>query len=207
MVLGEILEALITSITSITVALIAAGFFKRFSDRNKENNSKKKLVKQIEKDELVHFTLKEVRRKFHADRIYLIQFHNGGTFYTNAPMQKASVTYERCSDGLERVSDHLMHIFVSHYTWFIKNTIDEEMFYIDCENIEDVATKALFRKFGTQATAAVPIYDNSDQLISIMVLDWVFSEIPNAFIKDEDFTTQFKEEMTADSESIGNLII
>jgi thioredoxin-related protein len=207
MVLGEILEALITSITSITVALIAAGFFKRFSDRNKENSSKKKLVKQIEKDELVHFTLKEIRRKFHADRIYLIQFHNGGTFYTNAPMQKASVTYERCSDGLERVSDHLMHIFVSHYTWFIKNTIDEEMFYIDCEQIEDVATKALFRKFGTQATASVPIYDNSDQLISIMVLDWVFSEIPNAFIKDEDFTTQFKEEMTADSESIGNLII
>jgi hypothetical protein len=206
MVLGEILEALITSITSITVALIAAGFFKRFSDRNKENNSKKKLVKQIEKDELVHFTLKEIRRKFHADRIYLIQFHNGGTFYTNAPMQKASVTYERCSDGLERVSDHLMHIFVSHYTWFIKNTIDEEMFYIDCEQIEDVATKALFRKFGTQANAAVPIYDNSDQLISIMVLDWVFSEIPDAFIKDGDFTTQFKDEMIADSESVGNLI-
>jgi hypothetical protein len=206
MVLGEILEALITSITSITVALIAAGFFKRFSDKNKENSSKKKLVKQIEKDELVHFTLKEVRRKFHADRIYLIQFHNGGTFYTNAPMQKASVTYERCSDGLERVSDHLMHIFVSHYTWFIKNTIDEEMFYIDCENIEDVATKALFRKFGTQATAAVPIYDNSDQLISIMVMDWVFSEIPSGFIKDEKFTIEFREEMTADSESIGNLI-
>lgn len=207
MVLGEILEALITSITSITVALITAGFFKRYFDKNKENNSKKRLVKQIEKDELVHFTLKEVRRKFHADRIYLIQFHNGGTFYTNAPMQKASVTYERCSDGLERVSDHLMHIFVSHYTWFIKNTIDEEMFYIDCEQIEDVATKALFRKFGTQATASVPIYDNSDQLISIMVMDWVFSEIPGAFIKDGDFTTQFKEEMTADSESIGNLIM
>ena len=206
MVLGDILETIITSITSITVALITAGFFKRFFDKSKENNSKKKLVKQIEKDELVHFTLKEIRRKFHADRIYLIQFHNGGTFYTNAPMQKASVTYERCSDGLERVSDHLMHIFVSHYTWFIKNTIDEEMFYIDCEQIEDVATKALFRKFGTQANAAVPIYDNSDQLISIMVLDWVFSEIPDAFIKDGDFTTQFKDEMIADSESVGNLI-
>jgi hypothetical protein len=206
MVLGDILETIITSITSITVALIAAGFFKRFSDRNKENNSKKKLVKQIEKDELVHFTLKEIRRKFHADRIFLIQFHNGGTFYTNAPMQKASVTYERCSDGLERVSDHLINIFVSHYTWFIKNTINKEMFYIDCEQIEDVATKALFRKFGTQATASVPIYDNSDQLISIMVLDWVFSEIPDAFIKDGDFTLQFKEEMNADSESVGNLI-
>jgi hypothetical protein len=39
MVLGDILETIITSITSIAVALIAAGFFKKFSDRNKENSS------------------------------------------------------------------------------------------------------------------------------------------------------------------------
>jgi thioredoxin-related protein len=207
MVLGDILETIITSITSIAVALIAAGFFKKFSDRNKENSSRKKLVKQIEKDELVHFTLKEIRRKYHADRIYIIQFHNGGIFYTNSPMQKASVTFERCSDGLERVSDHLNNIFVSHYTWFIKSTLSESMFYTDCENIEDVATKALFRKFGAQATAAVPIYDIQEQLVSIMVLDWVFSEIPNDFMKNQEFTQEFREEMIVDAESVGNLII
>jgi len=205
--IGGVLETIVTSITSITVALIAAGFFKKFSDRNKENNSKKKLVKQIEKDELVHFTLKEIRRKYHADRIYIIQFHNGGIFYTNSPMQKASVTFERCSDGLERVSDHLNNIFVSHHTWFIKSTLSESMFYTDCDNIEDVATKALFRKFGAQATAAVPIYDIQEQLVSIMVLDWVFSEIPNDFMKNEEFTQEFREEMVVDAESVGNLII
>jgi hypothetical protein len=205
--IGGVLETIVTSVTSITVALIAAGFFKKFSDRNKENNSKKKLVKQIEKDELVHFTLKEIRRKYHADRIYIIQFHNGGIFYTNSPMQKASVTFERCSDGLERVSDHLNNIFVSHHTWFIKSTLSESMFYTDCDNIEDVATKALFRKFGAQATAAVPIYDIQEQLVSIMVLDWVFSEIPNDFMKNEEFTQEFREEMVVDAESVGNLII
>ena len=206
MVLGEILETIITSITSITVALIAAGFFKRFSDRNKENNSKKKLVKQIEKDELIHFTLREMRRKYHTDRIYIIQFHNGGVFYTSSPMQKASVTYERSSDGLERISDHIQNVFVSHYTWFIKQTIAGELFYIDCEQVEDVATKALMRKFGVQATASVPIYDIDDHLISVLVLDWVFSEIPKDFIKDGEFTSEFKDELTADSESVGNLI-
>jgi thioredoxin-related protein len=206
MVLGEILETIITSITSITVALIAAGFFKRFSDRNKENNSKKKLVKQIEKDELIHFTLREMRRKYHTDRIFIIQFHNGGVFYTSSPMQKASVTYERASDGLERISDTLQNVFVSHYTWFIKQTMAGELFYVDCENVEDVATKALFRKYGVQANAAVPIYDIQDHLISILVLDWVFSEIPSDFIKDGKFTSEFKDELTADSESVGNLI-
>ena len=205
--LENIIELLITSITSIVVALIAAGYFKKFWEKRNENSSKKKLIKQIEKDELVHFTLKEIRRKYHADRIYIIQFHNGGIFYTNSPMQKASVTFERCSDGLERISDHLQHIFVSHYTWFIKNTLSESMFYTDCENIEDVATKALFRKFGSQATAAVPIYDIQEQLVSIMVLDWVFSEIPSDFMKNEEFTQEFREEMVVDAESVGNLII
>jgi hypothetical protein len=206
-VLEKIVELLLTSITSIVVALIASGFFKRFWDKKHENSSKKKLIRQIEKDELVHFTLREIRRKFHADRIYLIQFHNGGVFYTSSPMQKASVTYERCSDGLERISDHIQHIFVSHYTWFIKQTLKGEMFYTDCENLEDVATKALYRKFGTQATAAVPIYDIQEQLVSIMVLDWVFSEIPSDFIKGQEFTEEFKEEMVMDAESVGNLVV
>ena len=176
-------------------------------EKKGEASSKKKLIKQIEKDELVHFTLKEIRRKYHADRIYIIQFHNGGIFYTNSPMQKASVTFERCSDGLERISDHMQHMFVSHYNWFIKQTLKGELFYTDCENMEDVATKALFRKFGTQATAAVPIYDIQDQLVSIMVMDWVFSEISSDFISGEKFNQEFKEEMVMDAESVGNLVI
>lgn len=206
MVLGDILETLITSVTSITVALITAGFFKKFWEKKSETSSRKKLVKQIEKDELVHFTLREMRRKYHTDRIFIIQFHNGGIFYTNSPMQKASVTYERASDGLERISDNLQNVFVSHYTWFIKQTLAGELFYVDCEEVEDVATKALMRKFGTQSTAAVPIYDIQDHLISVLVLDWVFSEIPADFIKDGKFTSEFKDELTADSESVGNLI-
>ncbi len=206
MMLGELLETIITAITSIVVALITAGFFKNFFDRKKENNSKKRLVKQIEKDELIHFTLREMRRKYHTDRIFIIQFHNGGVFYTSSPMQKASVTYERASDGLERISDTLQNVFVSHYTWFIKQTMAGELFYVDCEDVEDVATKALMRKYGVQATAAVPIYDINDHLISIMVLDWVFSEIPADFIEDGKFTNEFKDELTADSESVGNLI-
>jgi thioredoxin-related protein len=81
-----------------------------------------------------------------------------------------------------------------------------ELFYVDCEDVEDVSTKALMRKFGTHSTAAVPIYDIQDHLIAILVLDWVFSEISTDFIKDGKFTSEFKDELTADSESVGNLI-
>ncbi len=99
----NIVTTLITSTTSIIVALIAAGFFKNWMEKFKERKSQGKLVKQIQKDEVVHYTIREIRRKYNADRIYIMQFHNGGMFYTQAPMQKVSITFERCSDGLERM--------------------------------------------------------------------------------------------------------
>jgi hypothetical protein len=82
-------------VASVIVALVTAGYFRKTQDKNKEKKSREKLVEQIQRDELIHFTLKELRRKYITDRVYIIQFHNGGTFYTQAPMQKASVTYER----------------------------------------------------------------------------------------------------------------
>jgi 2-C-methyl-D-erythritol 4-phosphate cytidylyltransferase len=100
---ADLLKTLITAVTSVIVALVTAGYFRKNQDKKKEKKSREKLVEQIQRDELIHFTLKELRRKYITDRVYIIQFHNGGTFYTQTPMQKASVTYERCSDGLERI--------------------------------------------------------------------------------------------------------
>ena len=111
---ADILKTLITAVASVVVALVTAGYFRKNQDKNKEKKSREKLMVQIQRDELIHFTLKELRRKYVTDRVYIIQFHNGGTFYTQSPMQKASVTYERCSDGLERISDRFQNVLVSN---------------------------------------------------------------------------------------------
>ena len=105
--LTQIIITLLTSITSVVVALITAGYIRKKDDKAKQENSKRLLIDQIQKDELIHATLREVRRKYNSDRVFITQFHNGGTFYTNSPMQKASITYERCSDGLQRIADKI----------------------------------------------------------------------------------------------------
>ena len=128
-----IITTLITAISSVTVALISAAFFRRWQDKNKEKKSRQQLMAQIQKDELIHFTLREIRRKYNSDRVYITQFHNGGSFYTNTPMQKASVTYERNSDGLERITDRFQNILVSNYTWILKESIANRMFYKDID--------------------------------------------------------------------------
>lgn len=199
----KIAELLITSLTSIIVALVGAGFFRRMSDKKQKSKSRESLMQQIKNDEIVHLSIREIRRRYNADRVYIWQFHNGGSFYTNAPMQKVSVTYERNSDGLERKAEKNQNHLVSHFTTFIKSVLDNKMFYSDVNNMEDLGLRSLSLSQGIKSHASVPIFDRDKNLVAILSLDWVFSEIPSEFLrKDMEFTQDFRDELSKDSDTL-----
>ena len=77
---SELLSTFITSLASVAVALIAAGYFRKSHESKKISISRAKLMEQIKKDEIVHYAIRDLRRKYNADRIYVWQFHNGGEF-------------------------------------------------------------------------------------------------------------------------------
>ena len=199
----KIAELLITSLTSIIVALVGAGFFRRMTDKKEKSRSRESLMQQIKNDEIVHLSIREIRRRYNADRVYIWQFHNGGSFYTNAPMQKVSVTYERNSDGLERKAEKNQNHLVSHFTTFIKSVLDNKMFYSDVNNMEDLGLRSLSLSQGIKSHASVPIFDRDKNLVAILSLDWVFSEIPSEFLrKDMEFTQDFRDELSKDSDTL-----
>jgi hypothetical protein len=206
MELTNFLETVLTSVTSIVVALIGAGFFKHYNDKKKDGLSKSKLMEQIKKDEIVHLAIRDLRRKYNADRIYIWQFHNGGNFYTYSPMQKTSITYERASDGLERKSERYQNILISHYTKYIMDVMNGDMFYYEIKKMEDLAIRSMCQSYGTQSHVAAPIYDDKQHLIGILALDWVFSDIPSEFLKHEEFNKLIKEDLVKEAESLKSYI-
>lgn len=199
----KIAELLITSLTSIIVALVGAGFFRRMTDKKEKNRSRESLMQQIKNDEIVHLSIREIRRRYNADRVYIWQFHNGGSFYTNAPMQKVSITYERNSDGLERKAEKNQNHLVSHFTSFVKSVLDMKMFYSDVNKMEDLGLRSLSLSQGIKSHASVPIFDRDKNLVAILSLDWVFSEIPSEYLrKDMEFTQDFRDELSKDSDTL-----
>ena len=199
----KIAELLITSLTSIIVALVGAGFFRRMSDKKQKSKSRESLMQQIKNDEIVHLSIREIRRRYNADRVFIWQFHNGGSFYTNAPMQKVSITYERNSDGLERKAEKNQNHLVSHFNSFIKNVIEMTMFYSDVNKMEDLGLRSLSLSQGIKSHASVPIFDRDKNLVAVLSLEWVFSEIPSEYLKkDGDFTQDFKDEVSKDSDTL-----
>jgi hypothetical protein len=202
----RIAELLITSITSIVIALITAGYFKRRQEKSKEKMSGNQLMKQVQQSEIVHYALRELRRKYNADRVYIWQFHNGGNFYTTSPMQRASITYERCSEGLERKAEKYQGVLISNIPSYLKDTMEEKMFYHDVELIPDFALRSLILSHGTFAHAATPIYNKDKNLIGIVSLDWVFSEISEEYLSDDQFTDKFKDLFKTESSSLANYL-
>jgi hypothetical protein len=202
----EILQLFLTSITSVVVALIGAGYFKRYNDTKKESYSKSKLMEQIRKDEIVHIAIRDLRRKYNADRIYIWQFHNGGNFYTTYPMQKTSITYERVSDGLERKSERYQNMLISNFTSYIKQVIDGNMFYYNMNNLEDLLIRSMCQQYGTQSHVALPVYDDKQHLIAILSLDWVFSDVPEEYLLEEEFNQLIKEDLQKEAISLKNYI-
>ena len=199
----RIMEVLITSVTSIIIALVGAGFFRRMRDKQDKNRSKERLIEQIKQDEIVHLAIRDVRRRYNADRIYIWQFHNGGSFYTTSPMQKLSITYERCSDGLERKAEKNQNHLITSFTSYIRDVMDGKMYYPDIEDMSDIGLRSLSSSSGTKGHCAVPIYDKNSHLVAMLCLDWVFSEIPPNFIKkDGQFTQDFIDEFSTDADTL-----
>ena len=199
----RILEVLVTSVSSIIVALVGAGFFRQMRDKQEKNRSKEKLMEQIKKDEIVHLAIRDVRRSYNADRVYIWQFHNGGSFYTTSPMQKLSITYERCSDGLERKAEKNQNHLITSFTSYIKDTMDGNMYFPNVEDMNDIGLRSLAYSSGTKGHCAVPIYDKDKHLVAILCLDWVFSEIPNQYLKkDGQFTQDFIDEFSTDADTL-----
>jgi hypothetical protein len=191
-----------TSITSIIVALIGKDYFRKKEDKKRKDKSKEDLMEQIERDEIVHLALRDVRRQFHADRIYIWQFHNGGNFYTESSMQKALITYERCSEGLERKSEKYQGVLVSLFAWYMKQVMMNESYFLDMEEIEDIGIRSLCTGNGTKSHVATPMFDDKNHLIGILCMDWVFSSIPSEIVTDGKFNQEFIQEVTQLSGSL-----
>jgi hypothetical protein len=123
-------------------------------------------------------------------------------------MQRGSVTYERNSDGLERITDRFQNILVSNYNWLLMETMANRLFYNNIDTqVDDLPTKSLLKSYGNYAHAMVPIYDHSEQLIATLSLSWVFSDIPNQWIENDKFCTDFKTSLYDDANSLKSLLL
>jgi hypothetical protein len=182
---NELIVAIITAVTTSILGPIAVHYAKAATDRRKKDQ----LLDSLEVNQMINDKLEQIKKDHHSDRIWLIQFHNGGHFYpTGKSIQKFSIVYEivnpnvvPCQSQFQNIPVSLfsksMHSLYKGFTVSIPDTsVSDKQF----EGFTSVVYGA-----SVKSTYMVPLYNIKDEFIGIVGMDYVNKKKD---LKDKELT-------------------
>ena len=141
--------------------------------------------------ELITQKIEHIKEEFHADRVWIAQFHNGGNFYpTGKSMAKFSIIYETVNLGTQSIQSNFHNIPVNLFSKAINELLQNDTIEISDFKDETIAT------FGLEYVAEESGC-KSGYLFSIKTIDEKFIGILGV-----DYT---KKKSKLDMESINHL--
>jgi hypothetical protein len=157
-----------------------------------KNKKKPDMVTEtLRVSELITTKIEHIRDEFHADRVWITQFHNGGNFYpTGKSMAKFSVMYETVNPGVNSIQTNFHNIPVNLFSKSINQLLVNDVIEIPDFKDETIPTFGL--KYIAEDTNC-----KSGYLFSIKTIDGKFIGTLGM-----DFT---KRKTRLDMESINHL--
>ena len=164
--------------------------------KNYLNRNKKKpdmVTETLRVIELITTKIEHMREEFHADRVWVTQFHNGGNFYpTGKSMAKFSVMYETVNPGVSSIQTNFHNIPVNLFSKSINQLLLNDVIEIPDFKDETIPTFGL--KYIAEDTNC-----KSGYLFSIKSIDGKFIGTLGM-----DFT---KRKTKLDIESINHIMV
>lgn len=171
----EVIVALITAVVTSIVGPIAVHYAKQYNDSRRKKEDP--FTESLRVNQMINEKLDDVKKEYQADRIWMLQFHNGGHFYpTGKSIQKFSMVYELlnpsvvpCQTQFQNIPVSLFSTAINHLvegnTIQIPNTSENESRF---EGITSVVVGA-----GVESTYLFPIFNIKGDFVGIVGLDYV----------------------------------
>lgn len=119
--------------------------------------------------------LTTLRNQCGADRVQILQFHNGGKFLDGSSMKRMSVTHESCSYGVAYEYMHMQAVLAT-LLWEKIEMVKKDESQIHLVNtLSESTLRTYCRSKGTEAFAVLPIRKDT-LVIGFVNLDWLDAE-------------------------------
>jgi hypothetical protein len=119
--------------------------------------------------------LNYVMNETQADRVYVMEFHNGEHYFSGRSQQKLSCTYEAVSEGISSECQKMQNIRTSNFHELVRCIASEQTFL--CENTEEYNKDIMFKSFledkGVKSLFARPIKTLNGKILGIICLEYV----------------------------------
>jgi predicted transcriptional regulator YheO len=169
-----IIVALISGVLSPISLQIAQYLFKKKRESKKTSLDHNNAIKT---EDLITSKLEHIKGKFHCDRVWVAEFHNGGKTYSGKSFQKFSETYEVVAQGVAAEAIHTQNIPTSIFSALFK-TLNENHYYLalNTKKSEDTVSfimQSFWENRGICSFAAIAIKDIQNNFVGILCLDGV----------------------------------
>lgn len=162
---------------TIFLLFLKSRIFNYYNTIFNKQPDKDPVVEALNISKLIRDTLKRLMQDWKANRAIIVQFHNGGHFYTGAAMQKLSTPYEEQSPGVFPIHRILQNVPITT-CMYIKDIIEGNHLVSDVEDIKDIITKTFYTEFGVKSAIGVPIHQGN-KVIGAVILH--YTECKNKF--------------------------
>jgi hypothetical protein len=133
----QIIPVIITSLSTIVVALISV-WLKHYLDTQKEERKRKKeeCLSGQDVDSMMEIQeyLEGITEEWGFDRAGIFQFHNGGKFFNGVSMKKYSQSYESIGPGIAGVKRENQNVLVTQHPSLMKHISETDFFYVDSKD-------------------------------------------------------------------------
>jgi hypothetical protein len=165
----EVIVAFITGIVGPILIL----FLKSRMDKNKKPD----IVKEaLQVGELIMSKIEHIKDEFEADRVWIMQFHNGGHFYpTGKSIAKFSFIYEVVSLGTQSIQMNFQNIPVNLFSRSINQLLENDIIEISDFKDETISTyglKYIAEDTGCKSGYLFAIKTLDDKFIGVLGLDF-----------------------------------
>jgi hypothetical protein len=165
-------EVIVAFITGVVGPLLVL-FLKNRMDKNKKPD----IVKEaLQVGELIMSKIEHIKDEFHADRVWIMQFHNGGHFYpTGKSIAKFSFIYEVVSMGTSSIQMNFQNIPVNLFSRSINQLLENDIIEIPNFKDETISTyglKYIAEDTGCKSGYLFAIKTIDDKFIGVLGLDF-----------------------------------
>jgi hypothetical protein len=181
-----IIVALITGVVSPITLQLMQYYLKKRNDSKKVKHSLNQ-NEAIHTDEQITSKLKNIMSKYHCDRVWIGEFHNGGKTYSGKSFQRFSTTYEVVTQGVATESVNTQNIPTSIFALFFKKLMEIGHYYTTNVNKTDDPMSFAMQNFwgdrGVSSFICVSIKDIEGNFVGFLCLDGVINDL---VVKEED---------------------
>jgi hypothetical protein len=179
----ELIVALVSSAFTAIICPIAVHVVKTQLDKK----DKKDILKEsIENNTLVSNKVEILKEEYKADRVWITQFHNGGTFYpTGKSIQKFSIFYEKLTLNSQSIQSLLQNIPASLFSKALSQLHKEgELSIPDVESGSEIyGLESISSQIHAKSLYMVGLYSLDNHLIGIMCI--AYNAKQHKLTKDE----------------------